>query len=164
MARGEDDLDYVREAMTADLDTVVVFNILRTFTQLRATFNRALVPRRLTAAQFNALLLLRSAGDQGLLMREIGRRLVVTKSNVTGLVDRLERDGLAVRAKHSDRRATLVRLTRAGDTLLRRAAPPHTTQQNPLAKGLTQREKRTLVRLLSKLRMGMRNQRKKGDA
>ncbi|MFO7898422.1 MAG: MarR family transcriptional regulator [Planctomycetota bacterium] len=116
--------------------------------------------RRLTASQFNTLLVLRAAGPDGLRMGEIGERLVVTKSNVTGLVDRLERDGLVRRGAHADRRATVVRLTKAGAGLLDRTIPSHVELISELTDCLTTAEKKQLVRLLSKLRRELRRRRK----
>ena len=112
--RVDDELAYVETGLGADLDTMLVYNLLRTGSYLLPRVDADLRQQDLTAAQFNALLVLRTAGAGGLLMGEIGRRLVVTKSNVTGLVDRLERQGLVRRAERPDRRATVVRLTRGG--------------------------------------------------
>ena len=90
---------HLPEALEADVDVMLVFNLLRTHAHINPHIDQTLKGRRLRGAQFNALLALSSAGDEGLLMGEIGERLVVTKSNVTGLVDRLESQGLARRAE-----------------------------------------------------------------
>ncbi len=158
--RADDDLAYLREGMGTDLDAVVVFNLLRTHSHLGPLIDADLRGKRLTAAQFNALLVLRAAGADGLMMSDIGERLVVTKSNVTGLVDRLEREGLAARGEHPDRRATVVRLTDAGEALLRRAIPGHAELLAELTGCLTRAEKKTLVGLLTKLRRELRRRRR----
>jgi len=152
----EDELAYVRGGIGGDLDTVLVFNLLRTHSYLTPFLDADLRRNQLTAAQFNTLLLLRKAGADGLLMGEIGQKLVVTKSNVTGLVDRLERQGLVERAEHSDRRATIVRLTDAGAALLDRTTPRHAELLAELTGGLDDQEKETLIRLLTKLRRELR--------
>ncbi len=154
--RADDDLAYVKAGMGTDLDTVLVFNLLRTHSYLSPFIDADLRQQHLTSSQLNALLVLRAAGSEGLLMGEIGEKLVVTKSNVTGLVDRLERDGLVVRAEHRDRRATVVRLTEAGAELLERAAPRHAELLAELTGCLIGEEKQTLVRLLTKLRRELR--------
>ncbi len=146
-------------AIGDNLDAVLLFNLLRTHNHLAPFIDAELRRQRLTAAQFNTLLVLRGAGPQGLLMGEIGRRLVVTKANVTGLIDRLEREGLAARGTHTDRRAIVVRLTRAGSRLLGRTAPRHARLLADLTACLTVREKRELVRLLTKVRRGLRQRR-----
>jgi len=152
----DDDLAFVKAGMGMELDTMLVFNLLRTHSYLGPFIDANLRRRKLTSAQLNALLLLRQAGPEGMLMGEIGRKLVVTKSNVTGLVDRLERQGLAARADRPDRRATAVRLTDAGARLLERAAPRHARLLAELMACLTLREKRTLIRLLTRLRRELR--------
>jgi len=158
----DDDLDYVQNGLGDDLDTMLVYNLLRTHSHLAPFLDADLRERDLSGAQFNALLLLRKAGRDGLLMNEIGQKLVVTKSNITGLVDRLERQGLVERAEHSDRRATIVRITRAGQLMLDRTGPRHTALLTELTNCLSDREKKTLVRLLSTLRRELR--RRKGAA
>lgn len=52
---------------------------------------------------------------EGLKMRELSRRLMVTGGNVTGLTDELAREGLVERVDSpGDRRSWIVRLTPAG--------------------------------------------------
>jgi DNA-binding MarR family transcriptional regulator len=67
----------------------------------------------LTGAQ--AKLLLSLAADQTATMRVLAQRLASDPSNLTTVVDRLERDGLLERSPHaSDRRITEVGLTSRG--------------------------------------------------
>ncbi len=153
-------LPYTDGGVTSDLDVVVVHNLLRTHSYLCPFIDAGLRQRNLTAAQLNAMLVLQAAGDEGLMMGEIGKRLVVTKSNVTGLIDRLERQGFVARCEHRDRRAKPVRLTDVGAKLLARTLPRHAELLTELTGCLTDREKRALIRTLTKLRRGLRRQRK----
>jgi len=146
-----------------DLDALLVFNLMRTQKCLGPRVDAGLRTQRMTAAQFNTLLVLQSAGPEGLRMGEIGERLVVTKANVTGLVDRLERHGLVARGDQQDRRATAVSLTHEGRSVLKDALPHYSQLAAQLTAGLTEREKRSLVRLLSKLRRELRRQRAAPD-
>ncbi len=74
-------------------------------------------PHGLTAAQYNVLNVLADAVD-GLSQRELGDILVVDRSNITGLLDRLEKSGLVKRSDHpSDRRVYRVSLTPVGRKL-----------------------------------------------
>lgn len=152
----------------ADADALLVYNMLRTHGSLSPFIDRGLHELNLTGAQLNALLVLRAAGGGGLPLGEIGRHLVVTKANVTGLVDRLERDGLVRRESHSDRRVTLARLTEKGERLLAEALPRHRQMLADLMDCLTFDEKELLIGLLTKLRRGLRDKQngapgKKGD-
>ncbi len=155
--------DVVAEPMSTDVNAVLVFNVLRTHSYLSPFLDADLRRRRLTAAQFNTLLVLRAAWPDGLRMGEIGERLVVTKSNVTGLVDRLEKKGLVERGNQADRRATAVRLTEDGAGLLDRTIPKHIELLSELTDCLTTEEKRQLIRLLTKLRRRLRLRRRKGE-
>lgn len=59
-------------------------------------------------------------------MGELSRRLMVSKGNVTGLIDRLVRDGLVARSRSpEDRRFQMVELTAAGRAFFARIADEH---------------------------------------
>jgi DNA-binding MarR family transcriptional regulator len=77
----------------------------------------------LSPSQFNVLNLLRG-NPCGLSQSELSRRLVMHRSNVTGLVDRLEKRGLVQRREAaSDRRAYQVVLTRSGIRIVGEVLP-----------------------------------------
>ena len=62
--------------------------------------------------------------EDGLIVTELGRRAGLEPSTMTGLIDRMERDGLVIRsADPGDRRAHRIELTAAG----RKAKRPVTT-------------------------------------
>jgi MarR family 2-MHQ and catechol resistance regulon transcriptional repressor len=161
-ADDEDDLHFMPARLGADVDALLVFNLLRTETYLNPFIDRSLRQKKVTPAQLNAMMVLRSAGGEGLPLSEIGRRLVVTKANVTGLVDRLERDGLVERvAQPDDRRVTIGRLTDDGARLLEDILPSHQELLAELTAGLTDDEKEQLIVLLTKLRRGLRLRRER---
>jgi len=63
---------------------------------------------------------------QGLSMRELSQRLMVTGGNITGITDQLEAEGLVLRAPHpSDRRSFSVKLTPQGRRQFKRMASTH---------------------------------------
>ena len=74
-------------------------------------------------SQFNVLNLLHLNPD-GLSQTDLSRQLIMHRSNLTGLVDRLEKRGLVARREvAADRRAYSVVLTSAGARLLRDILP-----------------------------------------
>jgi DNA-binding MarR family transcriptional regulator len=74
-------------------------------------------PLGVTEAQFNVLNVLANA-PAGLSQRELGDVLVVDRSNVTGLLDRMEKSGWVRREDHPrDRRIHRVMLTASGRQL-----------------------------------------------
>ena len=77
----------------------------------------------LSPSQFNILNLLRDH-DDGLSQIELSRELITHRSNVTGLIDRLEKRGLVERRDSAaDRRAYRIQLTKAGRSLLAEILP-----------------------------------------
>lgn len=146
-----------------DTDTLLVYNVLRTHNSLSPFIDRGLRELNLTGAQLNTLLVLRDAGNDGLSLGEIGRRLVVTRANVTGLIDRLEREGLVRREGTADRRVTLARITEKGVGLLEAALPHHRQLLAELLDCLTPDEKEQLIALLTRLRRGLREKQKEGE-
>jgi DNA-binding MarR family transcriptional regulator len=77
----------------------------------------------LSPSQFNVLNLLHFNPD-GLSQTDLSRQLIMHRSNLTGLVDRLEKRGLVARREvAADRRAYSVVLTAAGTRLLREILP-----------------------------------------
>jgi DNA-binding MarR family transcriptional regulator len=86
---------------------------------------RRRVPVSLTLPQFDVLAQLHRRPD-GMTPGELTRELLVTAGNVTGIVERLVRLGLAERRPvPQDRRAVRVRLTARGRQLMRRIIPRH---------------------------------------
>jgi MarR family 2-MHQ and catechol resistance regulon transcriptional repressor len=90
----------------------VVFNLIYTYDVVLAEVTHALARFDLTPAGFNVLKILRRAGTEGCPLGELSKLLVVSKANVTGLIDVLEKRGLIERAsERSDRRIRLARIT-----------------------------------------------------
>ena len=78
---------------------------------------------KLSPSQFNVLSLLQDRAA-GYTQSELSRQLIMHRSNVTGLIDRLEQRGLVRRADSAtDRRAYRVALTSAGHKLIREIPP-----------------------------------------
>jgi DNA-binding MarR family transcriptional regulator len=83
------------------------------------------MPEGLTLPQFDVLAQL-ARSHEGMSPGELTRALLVTAGNVTGIVERLARAGLAERRPvPSDGRAVRVRLTLRGRRLVQRALPRH---------------------------------------
>lgn len=96
-----------------DRRTELLGELLALAPMLRQMVAAGLERRRLTQPRVRLLLALFDDGPQ--VMSRLGHGLGVTPRNVTGLVDGLERAGLARRGAHpTDRRATVVDLTPAG--------------------------------------------------
>ena len=92
---------------------------------------------QLSPSQFNILNLL-VAHPQGLSQIELSRELITHRSNVTGLIDRLEQRGLVERKDRvSDRRAYRVVLTASGAALLKEILPHYYRKADDVWRGLS---------------------------
>jgi DNA-binding MarR family transcriptional regulator len=96
----------------------VHLGILLTAEKLVAGVLETLRQSELTPTQYNALRILRGAGDEGAACREISERMVTKDSDITRLLDRLEARGLISRERAEDRRFIIARITSEGLHLL----------------------------------------------
>lgn len=93
---------------------------------------------------------------QGLKMRDLSQRLMVTGGNVTGLTDRLVAEGLVERRDDTeDRRATTVSLTREGRRQFRAMAAEHEAWIVELMSGLQSDQQALLFDLLGQLKQAL---------
>lgn len=93
----------------------VYLNMLRTVERLSRGVAETLAGADLTPTQYNALRILRGAGDGGASCTEVGERMVTKDSDVTRLLDRLEARGLISRGREAaDRRRVVARITDEG--------------------------------------------------
>lgn len=105
-----------------------------------------------TLPRFDVLAAL-SRHPDGLKMSELSGYLKVSNGNVTGIIDRLTDEGLALRvAIPGDRRAQLARLTPKGQKAFNTLAQHHEAWVDELLGGLTPDEAETLSQLLDKAR------------
>ena len=105
----------------------------------------------LSLARFD--LVAQLARDDGQTLAQLSRRMLVTAGNLTGLVDRAERDGIVERRPDpSDRRLTRVFLTSSGHRLAQRAIARHAEIAEEIVGPLDGRERDELRRLLGRLR------------
>ena len=94
--------------------------------------------------------------EDGQTLAALSRRMLVTAGNLTGLVDRAERDGVVERrADPRDRRLSRVYLTSKGKALITELLPLHAEHIGELLGALDTTERRELRRLLGKLRDGL---------
>lgn len=90
----------------------------------------------------------------GLKMKELSHRLMVTGGNVTGITDQLVNEGLVERmAVAGDRRAFRVRLTERGHAVFAEMAQQHEHWIVEAFEGLAPRELDQLHKLLGKVKL-----------
>jgi len=94
---------------------------------------------------------------KGLPLSEIAERLLVSGGNVTGIIDRLERDGYVSRARDkTDRRVVRALLTDKGFELYKSFLPRYRDVIHRINSVLSVQERKQLQRLLKKLAHGVK--------
>ena len=117
-------------------------------TRLRERFD-------VTLPRFDLMAQLEKSPD-GLTLGELSRRMMVSNGNITGLVERLAELGLVERQPHpSDRRATFVRLTRAGHASFAEMARAHADWIAALFQGVPEADMRLAMQALSRLKQSV---------
>lgn len=130
---------------------------------MRTALDRSLAEFDLRAQQAGVLLQccrLRGASP-GYLASAVG----TDTAGITGLIDHLEKRGLAIRrANPSDRRATIVEPTEKGRSLLPGISGVFRSLQAQLLAGFSKEEATMLEALLQRLRRNVEEQLKGGEA
>jgi DNA-binding MarR family transcriptional regulator len=135
-----------------------LLNIFVTADLLGKEADRVVQPFGLTRAQFDILKILEhQTADGSADQTALGRMLVVNRSNITGIVDRMERDGLVVRAGDpADRRIKRIRVTPKGRRLFRSADAAYVRRTAEVVAGLTPSDFAALCRLMESIRAALR--------
>jgi len=150
--------DRVREAgpryESFDLPSAeLTVNFLHTYDLFLQRLGRTMSQYGLSKSMLNILMLLRHGPADGMQLHELGELLLVSRANITGLINHLEAKGYVNRViDEHDRRARYARVTRKAETLLDEFMPVHYRRIRALLGGLSEEEKQTLIRLLLKVR------------
>jgi DNA-binding MarR family transcriptional regulator len=139
--------------MKSELGTRLVREIMATADIFLRESQRLFRPLGLTAAQYNVLnILAEEDGERGLSQRELGDILVVDRSNVTGLVDRMAKSGWVRRVDDpDDRRIFRLMLTPAGRELWGKATPLYHEVVGQVTAGAGRKRMEETLALLAEL-------------
>jgi DNA-binding MarR family transcriptional regulator len=135
------------------LEAEVFLNLMRTADAFMRGGEEILKLAGLSHNQYNVLRILRGAGENGLCCREVAERMITRDPDITRLVDRLERRGLLTRSRDSkDRRVITVRITPAGQKILRDLDGPMAERNRNLLSHMDKGDLRKLTELLEAAR------------
>jgi len=152
MAKGiREEIKQQKEFPSREAEAILA--LLRTADLMQTRIAEILKPHGLSPTQYNALRILRGAGAEGLPCSEIGERMISRDPDVTRLLDRLEKRGLAVREREKeDRRVIKARIQPPGLKLLESLDRPVEQHTRALMSDFGERRLRTLIRLLDGVR------------
>jgi DNA-binding MarR family transcriptional regulator len=140
------------------LQEQLLINLMRTSRAVEESWLQYLKRTEgISLSQYNILRILRGARSQPIRISEVGERMIYRDPDVTRLVDRLVRQGLARRQSDpSDRRVVLVEITEDGLALLERLDGMVDRYTRSAMAGLPPQQLRTLDGLLNEVRGGIR--------
>lgn len=133
----------------AEVDRIVE-TILYLYAESRRVTKTQAREHGLTGPQISVLKILEAMGD--LSLTELSEKMSARNSTITGIVDRMERDGLVVRERsQADRRVVLIRATEKG-TALAASVPVSAMEVFAVAlRALDEHDRKELRRILSAL-------------
>jgi DNA-binding MarR family transcriptional regulator len=140
------------EPKTAAQDEMlrVCVQMVRTNAKFMQRMHRVFSRCGLSGPQFDVLATLHR--EEGMMQQELAARLLVTKGNVTGVVNRMEALGwIERRLDLADRRTNRLYLTEAGKSLLAEVNPKHDALIHEVLANFPPDEVQALRRLLRKL-------------
>lgn len=125
-----------------------LLNLIVAAAHVQDRLDQACVEHGISVSQYNVLRILRGAHPQGLARCDITRRMLERSPDVTRLIDRLERRGLAERARSDeDRRLSVTRITRKGLGVLDQMRPEVEATQRVFAGRLSPGDVHELSRI-----------------
>lgn len=137
----------------ASVNHEALLSLVRTSALMQKLSDRFFSRFGLTDVQFNILMILKEHGSAGLSQQELSEHLIVTKSNVVGLIDRLERSGYVKRMSHpSDRRFNQIVLTPKGTKLELKIEESYFTEVDKMMNALSTPQKRAVIQAMERIR------------
>jgi DNA-binding MarR family transcriptional regulator len=137
----------------AGLNHEALLSLVRTSSLMQKLSDRFFSRFGLTDTQFNILMILKEFGSKGLNQQELSEHLIVTKSNMVGLVDRLERAGYVARKPHAtDRRFNQIVLTPKGEKLEQRVEQSYFQEVDKMMNVLNVAQKKALIQATDRIR------------
>jgi MarR family transcriptional regulator, 2-MHQ and catechol-resistance regulon repressor len=142
----------------ADLQAArVIVELLLTCDVIDQSVGRVLASFGLSRSTFNILMLLRHGPSEGMQLHDLGELLLVSRANVTGLINHLEDKGLVTReVPASDRRVRHARLTPKAEAVLEQCLPAHLENIHHLLGDVADSEKLSILTHLRNVRVSIR--------
>ena len=137
----------------SSLEEEALLNIARTFHTVSLPFSNAIQKYDLTGQQYNVLRIMRGAGAQGLPCGEISNRMITCDSDITRLLDRLDKGEYIKRYRpETDRRVVIAQITEKGKEILVELDEPLKELHRKLLGKMKRENLKTLISLLEEVR------------
>ncbi len=128
----------------------IIETIIYLYTESRRITKELARRAQLTGPQLTVVKILEQIGD--LSLTELSERIRAQNSTVTGIIDRMEREGLVLRARSTeDRRVVKIKLTDKGSKIARAIAVEPMEIFRGALESLSAGETRELLKILTKI-------------
>lgn len=129
-----------------------IYGVASVFALVEKEIEACLKSYGLSSSKFNMMMVIKHQGcEKGISQVEIGKRLVVTASNMTKQIDKLIIDGFVERfALQGDRRVNLIKITKEGSDLLDKIWPDYYRTIQNISQKISVEERETLSKILAK--------------
>lgn len=131
----------------------MLLNLAYTYDIVSSHLSGKIVPYGITRAGFNVLRILSRSQSKSCKQNEISQLMLVSRANITGLVDSLFRKGLVERISDpNDRRVNMIKILPKGEKLLEDLLPGYYQHMQDMCSVFTPKEKKVFNELLTRLR------------
>lgn len=129
----------------------IMYTIALIYSLISTQLAQFLKDYNLTLGKLNILIALRHhGGEAGIRQVDVSKHLIVTPSNMTKMIDKLETEGLVTRsALEGDRRVNIVKVTPDACVILDRLWPEYTKRLKQAVSGLPEQKQQVLASLLT---------------
>ncbi len=142
------DLDLYFEKQNDSSKLIYTIGLL--WGQISNKLDSLLSKYNLNIAKFNILMIIKHIGSKdGIQQNEISQRLLVTPSNITKLLDRLEKEKMISRnPKENDRRVKLIKISDTASSLLDEIWPYYSAEMLKITENLPEQSKKYIEKIL----------------
>jgi len=131
----------------------MLLNLTYTYDIVSGNLSGKITPFGITRAGFNVLRILSRSQSKSCKQNEISELMLVSRANITGLVDSLFRKGLVERINDPhDRRVNMIKILPKGEKLLDALLPGYYKHMHDMCMVFTAKEKKIFNDMLTRLR------------
>jgi MarR family 2-MHQ and catechol resistance regulon transcriptional repressor len=131
----------------------IILNLVYTYDVISGDMARKMASHGITKAAFSVLMILSRSESKSAKQNEISQLMLVSRANITGLVDGLVRMGLVKRTNDPhDRRVNMVIILPKGEKLIENLLPGYYKYIQDMCSVLSAEDKKILSELLTRLR------------
>lgn len=155
-------MKYFKRFELDDTDEFIqssIYGVFSVYLVVEKKIENYLKQYELSSSKFNIMMVVKhDGGKSGISQVDIGKKLIVTASNMTKQIDKLIAEGMVERfALKGDRRVNLVKITNKGSTLLDEIWPGYIKTISSLADKLSIEERKKLTQILEKWFINIEN-------